>query len=752
MAWNNSQNKSLQDDIRNKAAFNAGAPIAFNPSFAGKPYRDAWDIERAYREGMQKVTWVSRCIDAIAGNQARLPIVLRKNNSPEGEILSGNKNELLYLLNSRPNDGENAFIFRYRVSSQLLMSTRGVFIEKVRGRSGKVIALHLLPPQYTSPIPDPKKFVAGFEVRMPGMQNPTIIKPDDVLWIRRPHPLDPYLSMTPMESAGIAIEIENLAKVYNRNYLLNDGRPGGLLVIRGEVDDDDKEELRSRFRGNLNRVGGTTVLSSDDGVDYVDTSSNPRDAAYIQMRQITKEEILASFGVPESVIGNASGRTFSNAGEEIRVFWMETMLPHLEPLARALDELDDRYYVDFDTSSVPIMIIAKNERARYFMDEFQNGLISANEYREHSGRKKVESELADSLLANPNLTPIANTEKPMEQPQQPDAMGMQIPGMPPMSPDVGMGAPPAPDTMAGSLAAEMAGQPAEGGAPVGAEQVEMQTTAAPVPEGQMSAQPEGLQYKMDNAAITDWDVKAERSADMWTEIVDRSLERYLERQQRVVLEKAAGAKARKALDAGNLTVDTIFDKEVWNKQLDDDIKPLILGIVKDASTLSQEQTGMDSTPDEEEVKQYVDEQMARVKKMNDTTMEEVTAAVLVAMALMAGDDDGGIDKSSLLRSALIAIFVNLLTKRKRMIAEHETQTAFNAGTYFSGKQVGALSKTWLTRRDPKVRPAHHFLQGKTVNLGDGFMVDGVALRFPGDPLAPPSLTINCRCRLRFNVE
>ena len=87
-----------------------------------------------------------------------------------------------------------------------------------------------------------------------------------------------------------------------------------------------------------------------------------------------------------------------------------------------------------------------------------------------------------------------------------------------------------------------------------------------------------------------------------------------------------------------------------------------------------------------------------------------------------------------------------------MIAEHEAQTAYNAGTYFSGKQVGAVSKTWLTRRDGNVRIAHQSLQGKTVELGDGFKVDGFVLRFPGDPLAPPALTINCRCRLRFNVD
>ena len=311
MAWNSFNEKSLQG-VQQKSILNVGAPVAFNAGMAGKPYKDSWDIERAYREGVQKVTWVFRCIDAIAGNQARLPMILRKDNSPTGQVVNKN-NPLLDILNSKANMGENSFIFRYRVSSQLLMSSRGVFIEKVRGRDGQIIALHLLPPQHTAPIPDPKTFVSGYEV---DMRNGTkvILKPSDVIWIRRPHPLDPYLSITPMEAAGIAIELENLSKLYNRNYLLNDGRPGGLLVVRGEMEDDDKEELRNRFRGNLSRTGSTTVIASEDGVDYIDTSASPRDAAYTQMRQIQKEEILSAFGVPESVIGNAAGRTFSNAG------------------------------------------------------------------------------------------------------------------------------------------------------------------------------------------------------------------------------------------------------------------------------------------------------------------------------------------------------------------------------------------------------------------------------------------------------
>ena len=89
MAWNSSSNKGAS--ASSGKALGPGAPVAMNPGLAGKAYHDMWDIERAYREGMQKVTWVSRCIDAIAGNQARLPIILRKDNSRDGEILTGRR-------------------------------------------------------------------------------------------------------------------------------------------------------------------------------------------------------------------------------------------------------------------------------------------------------------------------------------------------------------------------------------------------------------------------------------------------------------------------------------------------------------------------------------------------------------------------------------------------------------------------------------------------------------------------------------
>ena len=665
MAWNTYKNKSAAGN-GSKALVGPGAPIAQNLGFVGKSYKDSWDIERAYREGMQKVTWVARCIDVIAGNQARLPIILRKDNSPDGQILSDSKmgkSSLLEVLNTKSNIGENAFIFRYRLSAQLLLGTRGVFIEKVRGRDGGIVGLNLLPPQSTAPIPDAKKFVSGYEVSLPQGQTITL-RPEDVVWVRRPHPLDPYLSMTPMEAAGVAIEIENFAKLYNRNFLMNDGRPGGLLVVRGHLDDEDKEELRNRFRGNLSRAGQTTVLAADDGAEYVDVGASPRDAAYIQMRQITKEEILASFGVPESVIGNASGRTFSNASEEIRVFWTETMLPHLEPIARSLDELDDVNYVDFDTREVPVLMLYKQERERYLSDEFSRGLISLNEYRIGSGRKDVDSDLADSLLMNPNLTPIGNTKKKMESPPmmaggppQGAVPGMEggapppeMPGMPGMP---GAEAPPAPpggaepDTMAGAIAAAM--QQAN---PSGATDVPM-ATAAPAPIGQVPTE------------IKTAD--AERAIERWSEILGRSLERVIERQQRVVMEKSMGIKTKKALSAGTMDIQSVFNMDVWQKQLEDDVRPVLFAIIQDAA----EMAGLPK-PDKKDMVAASVESLAQLQGLNEQIEKDIGTAIKSALNV-PGDDP----RMASFKETLIESYAQLDAKDRYTITSHVTSSLWN---------------------------------------------------------------------------
>lgn len=61
---------------------------------------------------------------------------------------------------------------------------------------------------------------------------------------------------------------------------------------------------------------------------------------------------------------------------------------------------------------------------------------------------------------------------------------------------------------------------------------------------------------------------------------------------------------------------------------------------------------------------------------------------------------------------------------------------------------GYTHKRWMTRYDTRVRDSHMHADRQTVRLDEPFIVGGIALRYPGDPMAADiSEIINCRCVL-----
>lgn len=356
----------------------AGAIAAYS---YGVPYRANWGIDRAVSEGLEGNTWVYKAVTTIADSQSRLNMEMRKGDPESGTLVEDHP--LLPLLNRRPNPYESAKDFRFRVSTQLLLSKQGVFVEIVRNLKGEVAALHLLPPQYTAPIPDPRTFVSGYQVWVGGTR-PEVLDASRVLWIKNPHPTDPYLSLTPLEVAGIDVDTNKYAKLYNRNFMQHDGRPGGILAVKGYMSPEDAQEMQRRF-GPGSTPGRTSVIAAD-AVDYVDTSTAPRDAQYTESLKQTKEDILLAFGTPETVLGNASGRTFDNADAEFEVFWKVTMANHDDAIAAAFDrltsdEVDDDLFLRHDTSQVGVLQREKRERRERVLAEVDAGHMTLDEAR-----------------------------------------------------------------------------------------------------------------------------------------------------------------------------------------------------------------------------------------------------------------------------------------------------------------------------------------------------------------------------------
>lgn len=367
---------------------------------SGVPYDvGGLDVERAVRDGMERVSLVQRCIHAIASDSAGLRMIVRQDDPDDGALVENLR--LLRVLNRRanPNVGGGAAALRYRAGTQLLVSRKGVFVEVVMTNGGEPHSLYLLPPHRTTPVPDEKTVVSAFEVRhangdveyLPPFdaENP---KSNSVLWIKRDHPLDPYASMTPLEPLGISVDTAFYSRLFNRNFMAADGRPGGILAVDGPMDPGDAMELKARFVGGPQGAGRLAVLETGPGgVKFVDTSTTPRDAQYVETMAITKEDILLGFGVPESQLGNAAGRTYDNADAEEFMYWRRTVRDHNNVLEAGLDPLtgplDDDLFLRHDYSTVAVLQRDEERRKNEARLAYERGEISLRDLRIATGQQ-----------------------------------------------------------------------------------------------------------------------------------------------------------------------------------------------------------------------------------------------------------------------------------------------------------------------------------------------------------------------------
>jgi 2'-5' RNA ligase len=150
---------------------------------------------------------------------------------------------------------------------------------------------------------------------------------------------------------------------------------------------------------------------------------------------------------------------------------------------------------------------------------------------------------------------------------------------------------------------------------------------------------------------------------------------------------------------------------------------------------------------------YRDQTTALLEAVGERITQD--AARELAEGLALGED------TEALRARLLAVLSRdgsqLGESRARRIAATEATRAWNAAadaTVLAAELPPGtvLTKTWRTREDNRVREAHAEVDRTSVPAQGVFTVGGYAMRFPGDPTAPASLTVNCRCVLDYERQ
>jgi len=759
-----------------------------------------WDTEKAVTDGYEKVMWIYRCVDAIATNQSSLPIILQKGDGKQGDVRQNP--QLWKLLNIRPNDYEDAQAFRYRLSSQGLLSKRGVFIEVV-GDIENPESLHLLPPNMCEPIPGKidengkMRFVDGYQVRS-AEGHIEIMPPEKVIWIKfKPHPLDPYQQMTPLVANGLAIETDFLARLFNRNFLMNDGRPGLLITVKGHIDNTDAEEIKRRFSGGMHQAGQATVVEAD-GLDVADLSANPRDISWGEMLKGTKEDFLIAFGVPESVLGNASGRTWDNAETELSVFWQNTMIPHNRAFTNGIDRLtgsvDDDTKLVMDYSDIEVLQRAQREKDARADADYSAGLTSWEEWRTARGMNVWDVQGA-RIITLSNGFVIAENQEDIDS-------SLEIPNIKTLAP-TGPEAPADPT------------EAARAGAIEGSQQAQRQlgNIAAAA-----SLRQRALALTDGKTAQTDVEIKAGREHgtqavpvvpdtddddDSEPEVIDGEIlaeyedgridfEKTMEvhlgamavKQSNVIPKRLTHSEARKGTrhwDAGegvevkvvrNIDPEYIVEIDRWAADMREDfeaaLRPLlrkeanraardvedfgILARMKRQKKVSGEgRTALDRLFNnvQHDKSEMVEKHLAEVLDIIEASVRYQSNKVAKIVEQM--DAEGKTIKQ--IQDA-VRTQIGVRSKWRRKLAVGMATTAIEgvrASVY--GMTGRRIKKTWNTRQDERVRHSHEDMEGITLSSTTAFTVGPTKAKMqrPGDPAGPMNEVAGCRCFLSYQL-
>jgi len=373
---------------------------------------------------------VMACIRLISETAASLPLEIYQvvdGVTVEPEAYAAQAN----LLGREPNEQATAF----QVWSHTLGAMLGwgnAFLLKAKS-NGEVVGLYPIDPSRVTPRVEDGELV--FYVRNAGTQQPndpkgTRLTKEDVLHVPGLLLTDPYIGVSPIAVHRNTLGTSIAQQEYAGRYYANDGSPGGVISVAGQMTKEKREEIReaweSRHRGTTS-AHRVAVLTG--GATFDTVGINLRDAQFIEGLEASTRDICRIFGVPAGMLDAEQFTSHATPEEDMARFllrltpWMRRLESALEndkdlfPDVDIIGQPDNDPCVRFDTNHLVRADI--NARFSAYTAARQGGWMSANEIREMENLPSVEG--GDSVQVTPvGGAPNENVSQVPEDDQGPE--------------------------------------------------------------------------------------------------------------------------------------------------------------------------------------------------------------------------------------------------------------------------------------------------------------------------------------------
>lgn len=329
----------------------------------------------------------ARCIDLIVDSlSSRKLEVTTASGEPVDHYLER-------LFNESPNGSQSARLFKkaiwhrvYNHGEALVILDRGDSrVEEPKSAHihyGKARVRLTKPTLYA-----PQGEIMAFEIKLNDDWLP--LAPSEVMWLREMDPSNPWKSRAPMEAALESIGLSRAARGWQAGQLVNGANPNGIVYVGQPESDEDyfltRDEIEAALTGPSS-AGRIATIAGPVKPEWISTSMNAQEVAYLDTLKITDEQIANALGVPLDLVGGQ--RTYQNLDAAWKILWEGTLLPKLEIIAseinrQLLSETDFR--ARFEVASVNALQESQDSLTERMSKAVQGDIITIDEARQRLG-------------------------------------------------------------------------------------------------------------------------------------------------------------------------------------------------------------------------------------------------------------------------------------------------------------------------------------------------------------------------------
>lgn len=643
----------------------------------------------------------------------------------------------------------------------------------------------LLRPDWMKIIPSPDTIIDHYEYCPGGsLLNKIVIPKENIINFKYFHPMNPYRGKGTVQSAALPFDILNFAQEYNRNFFFNSAIPSMVFSTDKPLNEATIKRFINQWQatyGGRSKSNKVAFLGNGMKVDKI--SQNAQELSFTDQQRLMRDDVLAVFKVPKSILGLTDDVNRANADATTLAFMERVVTPRMKKFTNTINEFflpmfgETSLFFDF-TDPAPTDTELKLKR---YENALKYGWMTPNEVRAEENMEPIEG--GDELpkpsqggafgapnQQNPQQTPGEQTppEGTQQTPPGKTALGsLPVLGKYFTKKEIKQVAEPTkeqdqevkkkkikhmvripvkrPEELnREELTKELVGPLTElVGQFLKEEKFEAKKKAAQKKEGRK----ENVVFS-EEQKVAYWKQFIQHVTKRESQLRQHAVDLFRE-QEKLILEnldsdvKLWRVDQRKGKESS--VIPSVAElSTIWNRVWAEAVKEIF--IEQGDYTLDFLGVGGHIDLTTKFAVAYLHQYGGQlIKEINQTTREKLMAT------LGEGFKNGeSIDE---LKKRVKDTFKEATIDRAEMIARTEALKASNTATVEAYRQSGVVkAKEWLTERDQRTCEWCGEMDGKTIGLdrayfheGDTFEVNGQSLKIDFIDVGEPPLHPNCRC-------